>query len=173
MHPLLRLTREERQYCDYYETQGKRGVLERRYPARIVLTSSTPSVTVRHITTRRARVFMVTWAGDTSMMRVEIQNSTGEHVTVGGSVHIPCLSGHSPVSTLSRRTDLALPAALYPWDTRWTFVLEPNVVLEAGQQLTITYYLEDPQDPNIPEEGWLLKHVVHTWEFPNWEGGIL
>lgn len=172
MHPMLRLTKEEKLYCDYYESQGKRGVLERRYPETIVLTAAQPSATIRHLTTRRARVFMVTWSGQVFAARVEVQNSTGEHLTVNGSVHLPCLCGTMPLSTYSRRVDVVTPSQQHQLASRWTFVIEPNTVLEAGQQLTFTYSLEDSTD-SPPKDGWLIKHIVHAWEFPNWQGGIL
>lgn len=179
LRPLLRLTEEERKWNSYYgRAGGKPGVIQRVYPASVILSSSQPTASVVFRTSRRCRVYGITWSGDTNALRVAISSATGEQYT-DGPCHIPLLSGHSPHSTLDvvpflppwpngTNTDYALRAP-----PAWDFEIEPNWTLPANKQLQFDYTLENPQDPALTGQdaiSYEVEHVVCVWEFPGWKG---
>ena len=186
--PLLNLTDDEKRWNDYYDnpTDGRRGVIVRRYPADIVLDGTRRLAVVNQSTPRRARVYCVTWSGDVQALKVSIKLSTGEQLTPGGPVHLPLLCGAVPWSTLSVNAFLIppvwptydplapAPAAQLPPAFAW--VIEPNVVLDGNAQLIFSYELENPNYP-IPvlstgqPNAFNVQQVVHQWEFPGYEGG--
>jgi hypothetical protein len=173
MRPTLRLTAEERLWNDYYTTGGKPGVLQRSDPATVVLDAAHRTVTTRQVTTRRCRVYAITWTGDVYAARVTIGVSTGERLVVTPT-HIPLLSGHAPHSTASRLPGLAA----YPTTgsasqaaPQFCFLIEPNLVLPGDVQLQFDYDLEDAGDQVIADGGsYLIQHVIHRWEFPGFGG---
>lgn len=178
MRPQLRLTDEERQWNSYYDTTtGQRGVLQRADPADVVLDSAHRTVTTRQVTTRRVRVYAITFTGDVYAARVSVYVSTGEKLVVTPT-HIPLLSGHAPHSTRSRLPGLAAyptaasgAASATHAPPQYTFLIEPNLVLPGDVQLLFDYDLEDPDDQVITNGGsYRIQHVVHRWEFPGFGG---
>lgn len=175
MEPMLRLTEEERQWNDYQDTPGKRGVIPVRYPGLVTLTPTQRTAIVALDHTRRSRVYKFTWSGDVAAMRVRIYDSRGQALTID-SCHIPSLSGHTPLSTLSTiggnyPDNVATPFALQ-MRPAWEFVIDPNLVLPGGVQLLAEYTLENPADPTLAKAINLrVQQVVHCWEFPGFDGG--
>ena len=176
MHPLLRLTPEEKVWNDYYTKGSRLGVLDRAYPATVKLSGSNPTAVAIFQTARRSRVWSVTWAGDVFAARVVLTDSTGERYTVD-PCHIPLLSGHSPLST--RTVSTSLPSyPLPPFATaalhtppQWRFLLEPNIVLPGVKQLRFEYDLENRTDPALQlGTEYTIYQVVHVWEFPGFRG---
>lgn len=174
MRSMLRLTEEERKWNSYHDTaDGKRGVLQRADVADVVLTSANRRITTRQVTTRRSRVYQITWTGDVYAMRCDIYLSSGEHFTQQPT-HIPLLSGHAPHSPASRLPGLAV----YPTagtsthaPPAWSLIIEPNLVLPGDVQLQIDYTLEDEDDAVLAEGGtYRVQHVLHRWEFPGFGG---
>lgn len=174
--PELKLTAEERQWCDVYDTATRKGVKLRRYSDLVALTATVRrvSVTLNRIV-RRGRVYGITWAGNVTALKVYISRSDGEQLTTAPT-HIPLLSGHSPHSTLSRlplEGAYPTPAVISALQTppAWEYRIEPNLIVPAGTQLQFEYSLEDPADAVLAAGGTLrVQQVVHVWEFPGWGG---
>lgn len=170
----LRLTPHEQTWNSLYDNGTKRGVLLRRYSNSVQLSTSQKLATAIFQTSRRSRVFMVTWTGDVAGAKVQIKASTGEDYIVSPA-HIPLLSGHGVTSRRSVSTNIAA----YPTGTTyalqpppaWNFQIEPNIVLPGSKQLFFEYSLENPDDSvPTPSSPYLITQVVHTWEFPGYEG---
>jgi hypothetical protein len=185
MFTLLRLTAEERRWNDYYPTRKpdgsvRLGVLLRRYAQTVSLSSAQPTAVLTHFTSRRSRVWCVTWSGDVYGLRVKLRDSTGESYLVD-SCHLPTLSGVSPHSPLSVLPILPpYPAAIVPGDAalqsppRWQWLIEPNIVLPGLKQLLFEYSLENTSDPALAAGGaYRVTQVVHAWEFPGYQGGAM
>lgn len=181
--PVLRLTPEELRWNDYYDTaDGRRGVLMRTLSKTVTLDAAHTSTSAFTVSSRRSRVFAITFAGDVTAMRVNVQSGSGEqYVGVGDFMHIPLLCGGSPHSTLNLGTPFP---ALYPSAAAgvtavshaardWLFEIEPNIVLPGAKQLQFQFTLENPNDPSISGQTpvtYVVEFVVHLWEFPKWRG---
>ena len=181
MTPLLGLTRQEREWNDYYTSGARRGVILRRYPATVTVSAQGSRQLVSHQVSRRSRIYSVTWTGDVFALRVNMYLSTGEQLTVG-PLHIPLLSGHDPASTRSLHPVLRPP---YPARTpavvsgpqsqaAWVYTIEPNIVLPGSAQVLFEYTPENPAGgfPPSPYNFFRIQQVVHSWEFPGFEGGV-
>lgn len=179
MHPLLRLTAEERKYNDLYDTRdGRFGVLERRYQYNVRLTASTPQPSVIHRATRRSRVFQLTFSGYVQGAAVLIKSAMGEQYTQD-PVHIPLLCGASPRDPGSVNSTLVpanfpqiINSAYESFTARlWPFVIDPNIVLPGSQELQLYFSPQLQNDPVLSGDGYNIGVTVHSWEFPGFQGG--
>lgn len=185
LRPLLRLTQDEKRWSDYFSSmdangRSRHGVVNRLYPFSINLTGARPTATAIFRTSRRSRVYGITWSGDVNAARVQLTSSTGETYFVQ-PLHIPLVSGHGVWSTLNEGAGLFPPyptaavvgaAPVFTRDPMWDFEIEPNWVLPANKQLQFDYTLENPNDPALTVEGmaYQINHVVCVFEFPGWKG---
>lgn len=181
MHPLLRLTKEELLYNYYYrDGSSRQPVIERKYPYSVKLTQTEPAPSIVHRTTRRARVFMVTFSGEVQGARVQLKSSLGE-TYLQQPMHIPLLNGFSPRSPQSVHPTLAptpfvAPSnavfSLYPGDG-WPLVWDPNIIMPPSGELNFNFMPELPNDVILQSDGYLVNFVVHQWEFPGFQGGAV
>jgi len=181
--PVLRLTPEELRWNDYYDMpDGRRGVLARALSKTITLDAAHPSASTFTVSSRRSRVYAITWSGDVTAARVNVQSGSGEqYLGVGSFCHIPLLCGGCPHSTLDQGAPFP---ALYPSKAAsatavshaarpFLLELEPNIVLPGAKQLQFSYTLENATDPSIGGQtptAYTIEMVVHVWEFPKWRG---
>lgn len=179
-----KLTEEEQGWNSYRGENGLPPIKLRRYPYTFSVSSINQSVSIPHFTSRRARVFAITWTGDVSAFKVSIATSTGEKLTVN-PCHIPLLCGHSIFSTYTRlavAVAAGYPAgvlgAVAPANSEqpgWVLTLDPNFVLPGNVALQFDYILEDRSptgDLVLNAAGtYTVNHMVHQWEFPGFQGG--
>lgn len=176
-----KLTKEEQKWCSYRGENGLPPVKTRRYPYQFTISSIGQSVSVPHFTSRRSRVFAITWTGDVSAFKVSIATSTGEKLTVN-PCHIPLLCGHSIFSTYRRGLVSGYPATVLgatppasSMKAGWVMTLNPNFVLPGNVALQFDYTLEDVSptgDLVLTNQGsYTVSHMVHQWEFPGFQGG--
>lgn len=180
MHPLLRLTAEERKYNDLYDTRdGRFGVLERRYQYSVRLTQSEPQQLAIHRATRRSRVFQLTFSGYVQGAAILIKSAIGEQYTQD-PVHIPLLCGASPRDPASTNATLVPPGGMpqiintpyESWTARqWPYVIDPNIVLPGSQELQMYFTPMLVGDPVLSGDGYFIGVTVHSWEFPGFQGG--
>lgn len=184
MYKRLKLTDEEKKWNSYRGENGLPSVLLQKYDYEVTLTSAVQSTTIAHQTSRRSRVWKITWTGDTQAARVNIYTSVGVKFTQN-PCHIPLLSGHSPHSTYARSALLAtypqtLTDAGGSLTSRhaapaWELIWEPDIVLPGNVTLQFDYSLEDltvTGDPILVAGGvYRIRHTVHTVEFPGFQGG--
>lgn len=181
--PVLRLTEEELRWNDYYDMpDGRRGVLARALTKTITLDAAHQAASTFTVSSRRSRVYAITWAGDVTAVRVKVESGSGEqYLGVADFMHIPLLCGGSPHSTLNEGVPFPpfYPSAgktanAVSHATRQTLLeIEPNIVLPGAKQLQFSYILENPNDPSIVGEDavtYTIEMVVHLWEFPKWRG---
>jgi hypothetical protein len=183
--PVLRLTPEELRWNDYYDMpDGRRGVLARALTKTITLDAAHLAASTFTVSSRRSRVYAITFSGDVTAAKVNVQSGSGEqYVGVGDFAHIPLLCGGCPHSTLDQGTPFPAlyPSAptlgavpIVPHAARPTlFEIEPNIVLPGAKQLQFNFALENPTDPSIFGENavvYQIEFVVHLWEFPKWRG---
>lgn len=179
----LQLTAEERKWNSYYTTRNpdgsyRLGVQPRHYTQTKFLSLASPQASTIHFASKRARVWCITWSGDVYGLRVQPQTSTGE-LFCDEPTHIPLLMGCSPHSTATVSAQVPpYPSLVAPGDiavhqeTRWWWILEPNLVLPGDKQLILNYSLENPTDPALAQGGqYKIVQVVHQWEFPGYQGG--
>ncbi len=180
--PVLRLTPEELRWNDYYDAaDGRRGVLARTLSKTIILDATHPAASTFTVSSRRSRVYAITWSGDVCAAKVAVSSGSGEdYLGVGDMMHIPLLCGGCPHSTLNE----GAPFDLYPaapsagpavsHAARPTILeLDPNIVLPGAKQLQFNYALENPSDPSLADDDdiqYTIEVVVHLWEFPKWRG---
>lgn len=176
-HPKLILTPHELQWNSIYDDGTKRGVLERHYTGFKQLSTAAKQGTYIFQTSRRTRVWGVTFSGDVYGAKVQISTSTGEKYTVG-ACHIPSISGHGVTSRLSVTPNIgaypqATTNAIQPAPA-WTLEFQPNIVLPGSKQLFFDLSLDNPDD-TVPAPGtpYLIAINVHVWEFPGFEGAAL
>lgn len=181
MHPVLRLTEEERRYNDYYDSGTRRGVLERRYPYTTTLTQTSPNNTIVHRTTRRSRVFMFTFSGDLQGVKFKLRTATGEQF-IQDAIHLPALVGASPRDPRSRNFGLVpvnFPnynnqnASIWQGQGLYPFIIEPNIVLPGSRDLYLDFTPALRNDPVLGDTGYSINVIVHVWEFPGFQGGAM
>lgn len=181
MHPMLRLTAEERRFNDLYDMpDGRRGVIERRYAYQVRLTSSNPLPQAIHRASRRSRVFQLTFSGYLQGVALQIKSATGELYTQE-PVHLPLLCGASPRDPTSVHPVLVpvnFPQTVntqystYP-ARLWAYVIDPNIVLPGSRELQLAFSPMLQNDPVLSTDGYNVGVVVHSWEFPGFQGGAL
>jgi hypothetical protein len=181
--PVLRLTPEELKWNDYYDaSDGRRGVLAHALTTNVTLNAANPAASSFTVSSRRSRVYAITFTGDVTAARVRISSGTGEqYFGVNDPCHIPLLCGGSPHSTLNQGAPFpalypsaAAGATATPHAAReWLLEIEPNIVLPGAKQLQFAWDLENPNDPSIAGQTpvtYEIEAVVHLWEFPRWRG---
>lgn len=178
----IKLTKEEEKWCSYRGENGLPPVKVRKYPYSTTITSAKQTASVPHFTSRRARVFAISWSGDVYGLNVNISTSTGEKLTVN-PCHIPLLSGHSPFTTYTRSslvagypaTILGAVAPTRVFAPSWMLELDPNLVLPGNVTLQFDYSLQDVSltgDLVLNAGGtYTVSWMVHQVEFPGFEGG--
>lgn len=195
--PHLELTDYEKQFVAAYKVlphkdaegnsvPGKPGVLRRTYKCLLnnVINTNVPGFEQIHLTdgvqiSRRSRVFGLTFSGDVSLWRLNIQNASGEQFTPKA----PGVSGASDprVSSMVPGTSWnsgagAMILPLYSDtftvpddpDTRLMvqangislpLIIEPNWQFVPNEQLLFT-------GTPLTESAIILEIGVHVWEFP-------
>lgn len=181
MHPWLRLTAEEKRFNDLYDMpDGRRGVIERRYQYNVRLTSTNPLPQAIHRSTRRSRVFQLTFSGYLQGAALQFKTATGELYTQE-PVHLPLLCGASPRDPSSVHPTL-VPAAFpqvanTPFSVSgarlWSYVIDPNIVLPGSQELQFLFSPMLANDPVLSGDGYNIGLTVHVWEFPGFQGGAV
>lgn len=181
MHPFLRLTAEEREYNDLYDMpDGRRGVLERRYQYNVRLTATQPNPGVSHRSSRRSRIFQLTFSGYIQGVAFQFKEATGE-LYIQDPVHLPLLNGASPRDPSSVHPTL-VPAAFpqianAPFSVYasrvWPYIIDPNVVLPGSQELQLLFSPILQNDPVLSGDGYNVGVTVHAWEFPGFQGGAV
>lgn len=182
MHPQLRLTEEEKRYNDYYDSPGKRGVIERTYSYSVQLLSTNPQPLVVHTTSRRSRVFQLTFSGYYQGAKVQVKTATGE-LFINDPLHIPLLVGGAPRDPNSRnpglipaqmpRPELGQGNAAKSRALTWPYLFEPNIVLPGSRELQIQFSPARPNDPILSQGGYVVGVTVWVWEFPGFQGGAI
>lgn len=177
--PLLQLTADEQRWNAHYDTPGRRGVKLLRYPYELTLTAAARAFTVRHTSTRRARVWGLSFAGDFAGATIHVRKTSAETVTQGPT-HIPLLCGgpsHDPYSRLPNLAGYPTAANVVGFATAHApagpgWYLNPNVVLAADTELAFDFGLADPADVALFQGGatYRISLIVHTWEFPGFGG---
>lgn len=190
--PHLDLTDYEKEFVAAYkippteDNPGKPGVMRRTYKCLLnnVINTNVPGLEQVHLVdsvqiSRRARVFGLTFSGDVSRWRLNIQNASGEQFTpkapgISGAVD-PRVSAMVPgTSWNSGAGAMILP--LYT-DT-FTVPDDPDTVrLTQANGISLPLIIE-PNWQFVPNESLLftgtalvetaiiLEIAVHVWEFP-------
>lgn len=182
MHPFLRLTEEERRFNDYYDSpDGRRGVIERRYGYQVRLTTQEPTPGFTHRSSRRARIFQLTFSGRVDGARMKIRSATGEQF-LQDAVHIPLLCGFTPRDPRSVHPQLVpavypvianTPFNVYPTVGFYPYIMDPNIVLSGSQELYFDFAPMLVNDATLGTDGYNIGVIVHAWEFPGFQGGAL
>jgi len=181
MHPFLRLTEEERKYNELYDMpDGRRGVLERRYQYNVRLTAVEPLPLVLHRSSRRSRIFQLTFSGFSQGAALQIKSADGELYTQD-PVHLPLLCGASmrdPTSVHPALVPVGFPAqintpyATYP-ARLWPYIIDPNIILPGSRELQLQFSPQLQNDPILSTDGYNIGITVHAWEFPGFQGGAV
>lgn len=183
--PELDLTDAERQFVRYYATGEYPGVLRRMYKV-LLSNAAIEGVTQVNLLdkvqiARRARVFALTFAGDTSLWWLNIKTASGEQLTPPNPLAAVLVPPNPPgclVSALITGTpwDGLAQTSYFPGSAvlghdQWQngpFLLEPNFVLVPNETL---YFEGTPIIPAAhPEATVCLEIGIHVWEFPNMAG---
>lgn len=185
--PELDLTDSEREFVRYYTDGDKPGVLRRTY--RILLANQAiPAAGIlmpRFIDnlqiSRRARVFGLTFAGDTSIWWLEIKTASGEQLTPPNPLAaqlVPPNPSGCLVSSMTPGTPWNVSAQVsnFPGSAvvgvdQWQsgpLLLEPNLILVPNETLIFT---GTPVLPAAhPDAVVALEIGIHVWEFPEMAG---
>lgn len=182
MHPLLRLTEDERRYNDLYDdpTTGRRGVIERRYGYTVQLTASNPTPSFAHRSSRRARIFQLTFSGYLQGAKMRIRSAMGESYTQD-PLHLPLFCGAScrdpnsvhPTLVPANFPQIANSQFMQNKGPRFAFVIDPNIVLPGSAELYFDFAPQLQNDPVLAGDGYPVGVIVHAWEFPGYQGGAL
>jgi hypothetical protein len=109
-----------------------------------------------------------------------VSSATGEDYFMSPA-HIPLIAMGSPRSSRSINTGLTppmpttantAPFVAYPQKppvNAW--VIEPNIVLPGSKQLNFRFTPESVTDVTL-NTGYDVIFIVHSWEFPGFEGGV-
>ena len=184
--PELELTEEERQWCDYYASDKKPGVLRRTQQVTLVLTTFAGEQNVFSVkfasSGRRTRVFGLTFSGDTLWWRIRMTADAGETFITPTSgpgaaqfAFVRALQGISPIAGSLGGLDSNLDGTVTNQQTAEPLIFDPNILLEGTQEIKVDGDV-DPQVLGNVEQGRSLLHVgFHYWEFPDYPrvlGGV-
>lgn len=181
--PELDLTDAERAFVGYYQTADKPGVLRRTYKV-MLANAAIPAAgilqpqTIQNLQiSRRARVFGLTFAGDTSLWWLRIKTASGEELTPPNPIAAQLTPPNPPGCLVSSMTPGTpwngqaqvgyFPGAAVLGVDQWQsgpLLLEPNVVLVPNQTLI---FEGTPVLPAGHDDAVLALEIgVHVWEFP-------
>jgi hypothetical protein len=199
--PHCELTEYELQFVALYKEEkkgGKPGVLRRAYRGLLntLADPNVPELEVPHTTaniqiSRRSRVFALSFAGDTSCWRLNIESASGERFTPvnPGAPQTPSTydgadpsqapivasmcpgSFYSPASFIGR-PGMGVPATevgafVTNNEFRLPLIVEPNWELVSNETLIFT---GTPMQSPLVTGQLVLEIMVHVWEFPEWQG---
>lgn len=186
--PRMKLTPGEERLgmSKYYDHErGVRGVLRKAYGGQLILNAVIRNPVFTFQIARRCRVFALTASGDIPQFKVQIQDSSGEQYVanptslstlLGGYAELPpppygaavsLSTGGIPPTAKEAGNALAWPYLMGAPKTYAPYVMEPNIVLDSNQSLTITGI--PLTDYNSID--YRVDFVFHIWEFPGWKGG--
>ena len=183
--PHLELTEYERRFVRIYKTDKYPGVLRRMYEVTLNTqetdslnpSPAQPKLQAAVQITRRARVFGLTFSGDLSRWRLDIETASGERFTpkLDQSDGAPIVSSMVPGSVYSNLSHVGNPPPALDGDTgQWSQVSTSPLLIEPNWELlpneTLLFRGEPLADPNddpplVPDDLHLCIGV-HVWEFP-------
>jgi len=196
--PNLELTEYEKHFVRHYkaevpelDAQGKPvmvngkpktkwlpGVLRRAYKVLLnsQIAATVPGLEQIHLTgtvkiSRRARVFGLTFSGDTNLWRLNIQTATGEQMTprLPGALDpivscmVPGTSWNALATDMSGPSTLTYDGAVEADQIAFLslpLIIEPNWELLPNESLIFT------GTPLSESDALILEITVHIWEFP-------
>lgn len=177
--PELELTADERQWCDYYASADKPGVLRRCQQVTLVFSTFPGEENVQSVkfasSGRRTRVFALTFSGDTFWWGIRLTADAGETFITPTSgpgaatfARIRALQGIAPMSETVGGGESNLDGTVTNQQVAEPLIFDPNIVLEGTQEIRVDgEVFGDPLAGT--ESGRTLIHVgFHYWEFPDY-----
>ena len=171
--PRLVLTDWEKRFLDKYTDPdtNRRGPLRRFYPAELTLDETNRLPTDQIQISRRSRVFGISVAGDIEHFLITLTDSVGEQFTVG-AIPIPLLCpgyGQTQVGLFTGVGRQPLVGGIND-----IHILQPNIVLQPNQTLTIQGFPTEPFNFNGEGQNtYKVDFTFHVWEFPGMPGSPL
>jgi hypothetical protein len=174
--PRCQLSDYEKRYTTKYPNPDNnvRGVLRRFYPANLELTAIQRQPSFQFQTSRRSKVFGITFAGDIEQFAIKLQTATGEQLfsdfmevalLTGGMVSGLPGNVTGVQSTPFPNVVFGYGPSVNPLIFNPAIELSPNQVLTVyGQAITPRGYL------NITAIDFRLDMTLHVWEYPGMPG---
>ena len=179
--PHLELTEYERRFVRIYKTDKYPGVLRRMYEVTLNTQETDPlnpspqqpKLQAAVQITRRARVFGLTFSGDLSRWRLDIETASGERFTpkLDQSDGAPIVSSMVPGTVANALAHVGAPPPATDNDTgMWSQVQTSPLLIEPNWELLPNETLLFRGEPiaageQVPNDLHLCIGV-HVWEFP-------